>query len=267
MKKSRKEIFAIALSMALLFIILAVSFYCSINPFGGNAVQIVLPGSEQQGIKPNGTANTDAELRDGAQIIEVTPQNVLSVIQTMKRPQEYSCERKSTIYYNGEGTTVSSLCYTSGEYTKTEILNDSGVPETNVVTGQQYSFIWSAGESKYYSCPNGEISADDVQSTPTYEDVLGLSEQSITAAEYVTLDGVGCVFVEYADSDTGYTEKYWISTDSGLLVAAKTEDKQGNVIYRCSAEKIKYEVNPEVFRLSDGSLAQDAEQQLIAAAG
>lgn len=254
--------------MTALFLILAASFYASVNPFSEKTPKIILPGEIENIDDAN--ASVGGETNGGLdkneyyyKSLDINKENVITVVDTIKRPNTYSCEITSVIYYGGNSSEIKRLCYIDGEYAKTEVLGESGMPKVHVVTGREYSFIWKAGDAKYYTGRTGEISADDVQAIPTYEEVLSLPAEKIKKAEYTTFDDLGCVYIEYEDEITGYCEKYWISTDSGLLVKSQTLDREGELIYETGMDKLKYEVNSEVFRLADGKMAQEAESVLL----
>ena len=62
--------------------------------------------------------------------------------------------------------------------------------------------------------------------------VLLLPTRDIVAADYRTIgEQVNCIYVETAQDDYGYSLRYWVSVDSGLLVAAETL-QDGEATYR-----------------------------------
>ncbi len=72
-----------------------------------------------------------------------------------------------------------------------------------------------------FSGPAGDISPDAEQAIPTYEDVLALPPEHIAQADYRMVSDVRCIYVETAEDDWGYTQRYWVSVDTGLLVVAE----------------------------------------------
>ena len=56
-------------------------------------------------------------------------------------------------------------------------------------------------------------------------------------------------------TELGYTERYWISVDSGLLVAAETE-KDGEVVYAMTARDVVSPLDETqgIFVLPDGTV-------------
>ena len=76
----------------------------------------------------------------------------------------------------------------------------------------------------------------------------------VTAAGYEEREDQPCVYVE-AGTELGYTERYWISVDSGLLVAAETE-KDGEVVYAMTARDVVSPLDETqgIFVLPDGTV-------------
>ena len=111
-----------------------------------------------------------------------------------------------------------------------------------------------------YSGPAGERSADLSQRLPTYEDVLALDKKDITAAGYEERDGQPCVYVA-SNSPMGYTERWWISANSGLLVAVETE-KDGELVYAMSSRDVVSPLDQTegVFVLPDGTELYRSEE-------
>ena len=101
--------------------------------------------------------------------------------------------------------------------------------------GEEQVYSWYEGEAVWCTAPASVSSADLAQRLPTYETVLSLPMDSISAAGYETKGGIPCIYVEVYGSVAGYQERYWISVDSGLLVAAETITEQADVAYRMSA--------------------------------
>ena len=102
--------------------------------------------------------------------------------------------------------------------------------------------------------PADEYSADlEGQRIPTYETVLELDPASITAAGYEALDSLGCVYVE-TDTGDGHSARFWVDTDSGLLVRAE-QLTDGQVVYRMTASGLERPAPSDAsFSLPDGTV-------------
>ena len=91
------------------------------------------------------------------------------------------------------------------------------------------------------------------QAIPTYEDVLELPVEEIAAANYQTLSDMNCIYVETAADAYGYVLRYWVSVDTGLLVAAEKQ-LDGETVYRMW--ETSSELDPIIeteFTLPDGT--------------
>ena len=65
---------------------------------------------------------------------------------------------------------------------------------------------------------------------------------------------MSCVYVETAPDALGYVDRYWVSVDSGLLVAAE-RDGGKRLIYRMTGIEADIGgVGEQEFRLPDGEL-------------
>ena len=76
-------------------------------------------------------------------------------------------------------------------------------------------------EKEVYAAAAGGISADNEQTIPTYEDILDLPVEAIAAADYRTISGVNCIYVETEEDSEGYVLRYWVSVETGLLTVSE----------------------------------------------
>lgn len=124
----------------------------------------------------------------------------------------------------------------------------------HTITGEGTAYVWYNSEESVYSAPAGEITADNEQSIPTYEDILELPVEEITAADYRVASGLNCIYVETAETAEGYALRYWVSVDTGLLVAAE-KLLDGSPVYRMGAPTVD-QTTPDAaeFTLPDGTV-------------
>lgn len=190
--------------------------------------------------------------RPGGVVVEVTPQTVQSLIASLERYDSYRRTVVAEYFSAGQSVgTVTAQVWADGGWVRTTATLSSGVVE-HAVVGENTLWLWYDSGPGVYSGPAADKAADLVQRLPTYEDVLALDKKSITAAGYEERDGQPCVYVE-ANGLLGGMERYWVSVNSGLLVAAETE-KDGDVVYAISSRDV---VSPldggsGVFTLPDG---------------
>lgn len=201
--------------VGLIAVVIAVAVFSSFGLplFAGPTATITLPTS-----LPKDTAGPDDEVRGGGAQVEVTPDTVQSVIAVMDRLESYSRVITTTL----EGVSATTQTWVDGEWTRADMeLSDRLVVHTIVGPGQLWR--WYGAEDKVLSWPADGSSMDvEGQRIPTYEDVLAVDAQSITAAGYEEKNGEACVYVEVTLPELGQVERYWVSENSGLLWAAET---------------------------------------------
>lgn len=186
--------------------------------------------------------------------VEVSTRTVQSLIASLTRYESYS--RTVTVEYASGGQpagTVSAQVWADGGWLRTDLTLASGKVE-HAILGDGRLWLWYDGEHTVYEGPGSGLSADLIQRLPTYEDVLALDKEQITAAGYVERDGLPCVYVEAASPSLGYVERYWVSETSGLLMAAETE-KDGSIVYAMSSNEVVSPLDRAVgvFTLPDGT--------------
>ena len=156
--------------------------------------------------------------------------------------------------------TVSAQVWADGGWIRSDLTLASGRVE-HTIMGDGQLWLWYDREPAVYSGPAEGLSADLLQRLPTYEDVLTLDKDSITAAGYVERDGLPCVFVEAVMPGLNYVERYWIAETSGLLMAAETE-KDGTLIYVLSSHEVVSPLDQTagIFVLPDGAQFYSPEE-------
>ena len=81
---------------------------------------------------------------------------------------------------------------------------------------------------------SNSLEADQWLRCLSYEDLLELPETDIFTASYELYNGESCIYVEYDSGELDYTNCVYISTVTGLLMAAETYDATG-LIYSMSS--------------------------------
>ncbi|MDD3347543.1 hypothetical protein [Oscillibacter sp.] len=188
-------------------------------------------------------------------VVEVTPRTVRAAVETLKRPAAYSrTVTVEQIWSGGSSTENASVAVLDG-WTRTDRTLTTGQVRHTLTDGET-TYIWYNSETAVYAAPAGEISADNEQAIPTYEDILELEEEEITAADYRTISGLNCIYVETAADEGGYVTRYWVSVDTGLLaVAEKLLD--GETVYRMAALTVAAAPAAANFTLPDGRVLLD----------
>jgi len=193
--------------------------------------------------------------------VEITPETVQNVIrETLSRYRSYS--RNILIEYLSGGKsqgTLSAEVFVDEGWTRVDLTSASGVEHTLI--GEEKCYRWYDSETDYIELPLEEGMEDLTQRIPTYETVLELPERKITAAGYETRDGVTCIYVAAAMDDPDYTEHYWVSVESGLLVCAETA-KGEEVVYRMTAYEVESPLtgNEDLFSLPNRVMMHQTEE-------
>ena len=180
--------------------------------------RIVLPAETTSPGQPSDSpADTSGTLTQ----VAITPSTVQTAIETLKRPEIYRRTLSiQQIWRDGNGTWETSVTV-SDLWTRTDrTLADGRIRHT--VTDGESTYIWYNSETDLFTAPAGSITPDTEQSIPTYEDILLLPVDEIAAADYQTIgEQVNCIFVETREDAYGYSLRYWVSVDTGLLGAAE----------------------------------------------
>lgn len=155
---------------------------------------------------------------DALTVVEIAPDTVQAAIGTLSRPEEY--RRTVTVEQSWEGGSGSyqTEVSVSGGWTR---LDRALAGDRHTLTDGETTHIWYGDGPEVYTAPAGGISADDEQTIPTYEDILELDPAQIASADYRTVSGTDCIYVETVRDPEGLVLRYWVSVDTGLLTAAE----------------------------------------------
>lgn len=239
--------------VVLIAVVIAVAMISSFGfgIFAPDTASIVLP----EPVASSGLELSTGGPEDGLVQVDVTPQTVQNVIATLSRPESYYREVTVEDFWgDGEsGTTVAKVWVDAG-WTRTEVTWPGGTVRNSIV-GEEQVWFWYGNDRSALTAPADEYSADlEGQRIPTYETVLALEQESISAASYEEKGGLSCIYVETTADDEMYVERYWVSIDSGLLVCAETE-QAGVLVYRMSAYTVEQPVPADTtFALPDGTI-------------
>lgn len=253
MEEKKRTILAIVISC---IILLAVLYSFGLNFFRSTA-EIVLADPSA-----SSSQTSDPSISEGQNgiFVEVTPRTVQSIIADMSRYRSY--ERTIEIRYfwgEGQSSVVTAQVLEDGGWVRCETQLPGGMVEHSVV-GEGMLWYWYDDGPDYLQVPVGGETVDLIQHIPTYEDVLEAEMENILQTAYEEKNGVPCIFVEVEREELGYLEKYWVSTASGLLIAAETE-KDGAVVYSMTSGDV---VSPVTSTDSDFTLPDGTQLPLSA---
>ena len=216
--------------------------------------RITLPPTESDA---GGSGQDLSAGADGLEVIAVTPETVQAAVATLDRPEQYSRTIRVEQFWDGGSGSYETTVTVSGRWTRTDrALSDTQIRHT--ITDGEITYIWYGSETEVFSAPAGDITPDDEQSIPTYEDILDLPVESITAADYRSTSGVNCIYVETEEDAFGYAQRYWVSVETGLLVASERL-LEGETIYRMASLTADLSTPAaDRFILPDGTVLLDA---------
>jgi len=252
MKKNDKTMLALLITVVILLAIFA-SF--GITLFYGGTPEIVLPTGSTQTEEPGGDENPGLV---GDLMVEVSPETVQHVIgQTLTRPESYYREITMETFWGEDQTAaVKAKVWVDGGFTRIETTLPDGTVEHTIV-GEGRRYRWYNRDWNWYETQAQDGDDDLMQHIPTYEDVLALDTRLITDAGYENREGLGCIFVEVAQNELGYRERYWISVERGLLVASETW-KGETLILRSDAYSMEIPVRSDAeFKLPNGTILHE----------
>jgi len=210
---------------------------------------ITLPAAENLPEQSTGTTGGNS---GALMVVEVTPETVQATIETLHRPETYRRTVTVEQFWNGGSGSYETTVTVNGNWTRIDrIMPDGRVRHT--IIGEETTYIWYNNEEKVFTAPTGDISADNEQTIPTYEDVLKLAVKDIVAADYRTVSDVNCIYVETGELAGGYVVRYWVNVNTGLLVAAE-KLLEGETVYRMGALAVDQTVpEAQLFILPDGT--------------
>ena len=179
--------------------------------------------------------------------VEVTPETVQRVVERLARPDNY--DRTITIerFWSGGSGQTTAQVRAADDWARIDVA-ENGETQRHIITGGGESWIWYGEEGPVFSGA-AALTSDEELSIPTYEDILLLKSAAIAVADYRALDTANCIYVEAEPDSFGYVDRWWISVDNGLLIAA--ERAQGDtVVYRMLGLAVETGVvDEQAFRL------------------
>ncbi len=219
--------------------------------FTGPTPTITLPTA-----LPTATRDPEDVEQAGGVRVEVTPATVQNVIAVMDRLDSYARTVTTTL----EGVSSTARVWVDGGWTRADLDLPSGITAHTIV-GDDTVWRWYGLGGKVVSWAGDSASMDvEGQHIPTYEDVLALDTEEITAAGYEEKNGEACVYVEVFVAELDQRERYWISAGTGLLAAAENETG-GEVVWSMTAAAPEVPIpSLDVFTLPDGTTLHAVSQ-------
>ena len=197
--------------------------------FAANTPDVILPSSSTGLDDPLGSGSRVQDY----QRAEVTTQTVTGVVATLARPSSYYRELTVETFWNDGSSATQVQVWTDSGWSHSVQTLPSGVIRHDL-TGEDTVYYWYDGSQDYAAAPADEKSSDLAQHIPTYETVLHLEPEEITAAGYELRGDLPCILVEVKTDGSDLVRRFWVSVSSGLLVSAESE-QDGQLVYRMTA--------------------------------
>lgn len=238
-------------------ILLLVFVFIAYAAFNRDRPQIVLPDENAA----SGLLQSDDGGESGNTVtkVEINPETVQRAIATLQRPEAYSRTLTITTYWSGGSGAVTVDTYAVAGYMRMDMSLPSGQTRHMIRTAGQ-AYVWYNSETSVFSGALGAFSEDEEQWIPTYEDLLQLEPERIAAASYEPYQEIDCIYAETTADEADYVERYWVSVESGLLVAAERLQDDA-VVYRMEALTVTVGTPSAAhFTLPDGTVLYSAQE-------
>ncbi len=205
---------------------------------------------------PPEISTIDEEEFPVANAVTIDKTNVKNIVAAMSRPTEYFSATQSILSHSSGSATYSMQRWVKGDLSRVDIMYPSQQSaHTHYIYTKDHVFVWRPNDSTYYKTSRGSFGPDDAQMMMSYEDILLTKDEDIVTAQITMYDSIPCIYAETKSSVTEYTNRYWVSYSTGLLVYGQTLDKDGTVVY--SITSTQTDISPqniEIFRLPDNKL-------------
>lgn len=185
---------------------------------------ILLPDRVQEAapVSPGKTSGEDL-------FVQVSADNVLSVIKTLHRPAAY--HQTSTLVLNADDAQLvrQADVWTNGVFMRADISDP--FQTVSYLTDGTEAYIWYHDENLPVRIPlDGTMNCDDMVGLLTYETLLETDPAELFYAEHTVLSDpyVQCVYVSTVRDDR--ETRYWIDLNTGLLYMAEISEN-GEQIY------------------------------------
>lgn len=247
-----------AIGAAVLVALLFLSYLLSSGLLHRGGTGILL----QNGTEDAPTVTADSQLLTAQSVADVTvgTDNAQQIIESLARPEAYSCSIENTLYYDGGSSSLRCRRYARGTLVRTDMLSSTGTLQSTLLRDGDTAYAWGAGDTSAYQGQWGDFSDDAAAMLPTYEDVLDEAVE-LTSAGRRDIDGEPCIMVEYEQG--GYRCVYFVSAATGLLKTASFY--QGETLVReVTVSGLKTEAPGEdLFTLPDGQalLGEESEDE------
>ena len=216
MKNRFRWLLAVLLTVIVTLLGMAAGFYFNSSP---QQETIILPQ------KADGE-NIDIEdiRRENVRIvekIEVTSENVLTLVSQLRRPLEYHFKTENTVFSGEKSRVTTTEGFVKG--TKAKVTQSENGRETICYLLTDNSlYLWESGKRTFEKMGKGSFSYDDAAFVAPYEELSAF--ESIENARTVVENGEFFIEITGKREDSQIDETYVIAVSSGLVTEVTFAD-------------------------------------------
>lgn len=194
-----------------------------------------------------------------AEAVTVDKTNVKAIVNAIKRPEEYFSKTQSILSHNSGSASFARQKWVKGSLSRVDVFSSvsSQTPSAHYIYTDKFVYAWKPEERTAHKSTRGSFNPDDDQMMISYEDITSVEDEDIITAQLTVYDGTSCIYAEVRNPSSGYTNRYWISYSTGLLVFGQSLNPEGKVVY--SVTSTQTDISPqnmETFLLPNGELPQ-----------
>jgi|GEM_PF-1219029 len=185
---------------------------------------------------------------DGIDRIEVSSENVKTVLETITRAESFSRTYTiKTLWNGGKSTSTSTLTYwQKGDNIRMSISQGNTVRNILILGDDLY--IWYNGTYGVWQSKLSESSVsmevDRFSELVTYEDIKGIPQEDILDASYAVHLDQPCIYAEYKSGELNYIYHVYVSINTGLLVSIEKYDGE-DLIYSMESDSTELSTPPD----------------------
>ena len=149
-------------------------------------------------------------------LLEVTRENVQSIVRSLHRPQYYHQTYTITRQMNGAVSETSAELWVADTRVCAVLTTASG--EKHILTDGETLYVWYAGDETVRTlAASQDATMDELIGIPTYEQVGAMPPAAITDGEFITDDRYDSGQQIFAAAEEGTVRREcWISLNYGL---------------------------------------------------
>lgn len=250
-RRSYKLFWAVSIAVVLVLVILFAFLFE--NRSGTDRESIVLPDPPSEVSVQKPTEQPPAD-----DFVQVSADNVLSILQSMSRPSSYHQVYSVTVGVDETQALRQVELWINGSLIHAEIFD--GARTKTILTDGETAYLWYDGDTEALYVPLEQtVLPEDLMGLLSPDYLLSIAPEQITDADFLVLEDpkqVQCLYVCSQDAEY-VTSRYWIDLGTGLLYKADVLElsKQVYVLKQDSFEQLaaEDEAFSDRFILPDGS--------------